>query len=365
MRVKKALVFAVPLLLTACFGPPSSVARVVSGHRLDGRYVNDTAYAAYLRGAVLEAKGDLGGAIDAYREALREDPDSAELWTRVGAVRCALGGAQGSPWDAFTRASELDVEYEGTWSERGKCHLARGDVARALESARIAVSLDPSRVENVALLVRALERSDRLDEARRWMDGLVTREPRSLEAERAMLEFARRTGDAPRREAAARALVAMAPHLRDELAKELPTLAPLAAIDAALARDDRAAARTLAVEAHVPSGALALRAAAIGNLPFAKSQAELVLAADPHDADARVALATVADLAHDDAALASALAETPANPAPLSPLAGFLMAELLDRRIGHDAAVRWRAALGAVPTGGDSLLDAVGERQSR
>src|SRR6185503_17134008 len=97
--------------------------------------------------------------------------------------------------------------------------------------------------------------------------------------------------------------------------------------------------------ARVTASELAARAAALGRGEIARSQAELVLGADPADGTARVALAVCADLAGDDPALARAMAELPpardARLVAVSPLARLLLAELLSRRVGGEAAQAW------------------------
>jgi hypothetical protein len=118
----------------------------------------------------------------------------------------------------------------------------------------------------------------------------------------------------------------------------------------------------LALTARLSSGALALRAAAVGAATFAKEQADLVLAADPSDSDARVAAAVAADLLRDDDALARAMIDTSAGRTPLSSLACALMAELLDRRIGPDAKKAWLDAFGAALADGDPLVHDVTTR---
>src|SRR5262249_13996344 len=116
-----------------CVGAGGAVSRIVDGRRLEGRYIADEAYASYVRAVTLEAKGDFSGADAAYAEAIRSDPESAHLWTRVGALRCepAYESANKSPWDAFTRATEIDPELEETWTERARCHDKKGDTAGA------------------------------------------------------------------------------------------------------------------------------------------------------------------------------------------------------------------------------------------
>jgi hypothetical protein len=84
-----------------------------------------------------------------------------------------------------------------------------------------------------------------------------------------------------------------------------------------------------------------VRAAALGIASLAREQAELVMAADPADASARIALAAAADLRGDEASLAGALKEMPRRSTPPSRLACWLFAEVLERRVGKEAALAW------------------------
>jgi tetratricopeptide (TPR) repeat protein len=339
---------------------------MVGGHRVQGRFVADEAYAAYLKGVVLETQGRLEAAMAAYGEAIDHDPESAELWTRLGVLRCSealrSGGKSAGPWDAFRRASEIDPTYEETWTEKARCHLKRGELGDAASAARVAVSLDPDRADPAILLALVLERQGHEEESRRWLDGLVAREPWSLAAHEAMVAFATRTRDDVRRQASEEALAVLRPPRADGKAPRRDS-ASLADIDAAIERGDFDRARRLALGARISSGALALRAAALGSIPFARAQADLVLAADPGDGDARVAATVAADLARDDVALERAVSAMPRVGAPLSPLATLLMAELLARRIGPDAQRAWMDAAGPLAKSDDPLVAAVAARK--
>ncbi len=364
MTVRVFITLLSTLLASGC-ASYGSVTRMAGGHRIEGRFVADEAYAAYLRGVVFETEGQLDAAISAYTEATRHDPDSADLWTRIGALRCAMPGRpedrSTDPWDAFRRALKLDPQYEETWTERARCFLRRGHLENAAEAARVAVSLDPERAEAAILLSLILERRGNVDEAKRWLDGLIAREPTSVEAHEAMVAFAARTQDRERAEASEQALAELRP-ARDQrrpLKRSRPSLSD---VDAALTHGDLARARSLAVAGRLSSGALAVRAAAMGRVSFAQAQAELVLGADPTDGDARVAAAVAADLARDEAALFRALSGLPKSPSQLSALATLLMGELLGRRIGPVAQTAWMRAAGPVAIADDPLLSAVAQR---
>jgi tetratricopeptide (TPR) repeat protein len=338
---------------------------MVGGHRVQGRFVADEAYAAYLKGVVLETEGRLDAAMAAYGEAIQHDPDSAEIWTRIGALRCADVAKPGAavktvgPWDAFARAAEIDPSYEETWTERARCHLSRGELDEAVRAARMGVSLDPDRDEPAVLLALALERQGHADEARRWLDGLVARHPSSVTAHEAMAAFAGRTHDDARRQSSEDALSVLRP---GDQGRAHRSGASLSMVDSAILRGEFERARSLALGARISSGALAVRAAALGSVDFARSQAEFVLAADPADADARVAALVAADLARDEAALARALAGTRSFSAPPSPLGILLLGELLGRRVGTAAETALVHAAGPLATEGDDLAQTVARR---
>jgi tetratricopeptide (TPR) repeat protein len=353
-RLRATLAIAFAFVGVAC-ASSNRVTRISAGHRIEGRYIADEAYAAYVSGAVLEAQGRIESARAAYEEAIRHDQESPELWTRVGALRCRTrpDTAAADPWEAFSRAAAIDPSYEEAWTERARCHLQRGELVDAVADATKAVSLDPDRTEPVLVLVNALERRGQLEQAKRWLIGLVTREPGLAEAHEAAQAFASRTGDAALFHASRRAL------------SELRTPGASGAagdVDDALTRGDFDKARRLAASARLSSGSLALRAAALGKLPFARDQAELVMLADPSNADARVAAIVAADLARDDAALRRALSNLPESFTPLSPLATLLMGEVLRRRIGEDAALAFGATAGSSESD-DPLVRAVAARK--
>ena len=78
-----ALAFAYAVGASGCLVGEPLVVRVSHGKPRAGRAVSGAAYAAYARGAWLEASGDDVGALAAFEEASREDPDSPDVATRV------------------------------------------------------------------------------------------------------------------------------------------------------------------------------------------------------------------------------------------------------------------------------------------
>jgi hypothetical protein len=135
-------------------------------------------------------------------------------------------------------------------------------------------------------------------------------------------------------------LAALTP-LPDPLGVPARDSAAASSIDAALRRGDLGDARRRSLKARLPSAEIAVRAAALGIEALAHEEAALVLAADPADASARIALAAAADLRGDMPALADALRGIPRRMTPPSPLARWLLADVLRRRVGNEAAIAW------------------------
>ncbi len=373
--------------LAGCAGP--TVERVVDGRVIEGRFVSAYAYALYGRAAYEEAqrgqRSDAGGrrALAALEAAASEDTESAHLWMEIGALRCRPPGADyEGAHAALERARALEPEEATIRRALAICHAAEAAEARASgdgERARIqgdrareealqAVQLDPDDVDAASLYASLLADAGRAPEGLRLLRALTIRRPGSIEAWRALTLFAQATHNEVIAERAARRARELAPRLAAAIEAELPPLAPLAELDDALRRGDLDAAHRRAKRAHLPLAEVAVRAAALGRAATARADAALVLAADPADVTARIALAVAADLAGDAGALAEALGSIPPSPAALtgpSPLAALLFAELLGRRVDSGAARAWLSALpalGAAPPPGDALLAEVSAR---
>jgi len=375
--------------LGGCAEP--TVLRVIDGNEVRGRFVSDYAYALYGRGVYQDAKRDempdtgsvprrflYTPGLAALEAAASEDTESAHLWTAIGALRCRLPrtdleGAE----KAFARARGIEPEYAPLYREIARCRataeaetsdpaLAKARRDEALAAVETALRLDPDDVDAASVAASLLVGAGRVGEASRLLRALVIRRPGSIEAWLSLIPFARATHDEALLERASRKARELAPRRAAELEAGLPALAPLAEVDEALRRDDLAAARRHAQRAHLPLAEVAARAAALGHAGSARAEAEVVLAADPADITARIALAVAADLAADPAALGAAMEAIPAPPAELtapSPLAGLLFAELLCRRVNEGAARAWLAALpAAAAPPGDALLGAVSAR---
>ena len=314
------------------------------GVEVQGRFINDWAYASYARGVESEARGQHDGALHFYDEALAQDPESVELWTRVGAVRCRLDRPDWA--SAFSEAEELNPRYEPLWRERALCAKQRSDVPLALAHARKAVAADPHRAETVLLLVRLLDESDQSEEAERWLRSLAVSQPSSTNVWRAIRDFAQ--GRVP----------SLAAHAQGRLARLQPTAdAPAGApepaaadpwrgVDDALVAGSLEEARTQLRNAHLDMRKLAARAILVGRPELAFEEAALRASADPGDGDAHVAWAAAADLTGKGQEAATILRNftslrTDAEQAQLSTTGSALLAELLVRHYGVEAASLW------------------------
>jgi tetratricopeptide (TPR) repeat protein len=365
------------------------VDRLDAGRAWRGRPIPALSYAWYARGAHLEARGQLEQAEAAYVEAAQLDPESGALWARVGALRC-LRGATGTT-SAFKRAWETNNDRTAVLVARGQCALRSRRPADAEADGRAAVARAPRSIDANLLVVDALVAQGKEDEGVRWLDALAAYLPGARRVQTRRIAEARLRNDTSRER---RARELHAPPLHVELIDAPPSDPELdargrAALDAALALEDVERALRRGTTLGLRPAELALRAIALGRPALAEELARFVLAADPADAEARIALLAARDLqttpfAEPVAPPSTAGAGAPAPvgttagtagpPDPLNadlvwsgdvrsggelgPLAVLLFAELLERRAGPAAAELWRKAHPAEPTT-DPLVESV------
>lgn len=357
----------------ACASTPTSVDRLDGGQVWRGRYIHALSYAWYARGAHLEARGQLEEAETAYFEAAQRDPESGALWARLGALRC-LRGASGTT-TAFKRAWETKNDRTTVLVERGRCALRSRRATDAEADGRAAVSRAPRSIDANLLVVDSLLEQGKEDEALRWLDALAAYLPGARRVQGRRIAEARLRDDAPRERRAREARAATALLEQMDATPSDPELEVRgrAAVDAALALEDFDRALRRGTALGIRPSEIALRAIALGRPSLGEQLARFVLAADPTDPEARIALLAAMDLQTAPfpeplvpPATAGALFPTPRGtgtdeampPATadvdwqhgmragseLSSLAILLFAELLERRIGPDAADFWRKA---------------------
>ena len=276
----------------SCTGGSNGVTRMADGVRYEGRFINPEAYAAYLLGVEYEARGNFNEALRAYLEAHTEDPDSPEIWARIGAVRCFSSAPQAGPAGAraaFEHGLQLDPSYPGNYLERARCAERAGDLSSALRDSTAAVGRRPQDESANLLVARVLSALGKQAEARAWLEAYRSYYSATSESERA-LASARSPGSRP------------------------------------------AAQDTSTGPSTTRSGAFAeLRS---GRTERARQQAQIELDADPTNTDAWIATLVACDALHDDACFETTLGrlQTPSL-SPSGTALGYLR-ELLARRAG-------------------------------
>lgn len=317
MRLFRGCLLVCCLGANGCLWGGGTVTRVYAGKTVEERFIAPEAYAHYTEAQLHEAGGDDEAAEQEYLQALDIDPDSADTWTRLGAVRCRLGTAFAP---AFAEAEGIDREYAPLWRERAVCELSRGDAKLALEWGKLAVSLDPEDARASLAVSAAFDKLGQKADGARWRGALSLRDPGAERMERALSVLAKRAKSKTHK-----------PGRRSTRASRLD-------VDRALLHEPPERVRKLALESGVRVSELATRAAALGLTSTADSEARRVLAADPDDADAWIAALVAADLSGDQARFESTSALLGAEPLAPGPLGRRLFAELLARRVSKEAA---------------------------
>jgi len=313
----------------------------MDGHVVEGRAIDEEAYAASLRAGIDDAEGDREHALEELERALGADPDSPELLARYGEIACRPGrdgpARPGPALAALSRAIALDATYAPAWLGRARCLSLLGRQHEALTAAVVAAENDPSDPRATEFVAELLFAAGQPADAWAWLDGLATLEPNSREAQRALLSAALREHDVVRERLAREAL--------NKLGEQAPNAAASALSDA-VARADLSAARRAALDLHLSSSALALRLAKDApSIGF--EQASSVLAADPSASDAWIAGLAAADELGDRERFELMLRALAPEPLPPSALGLELLAELVARHTGGDG----RAALSQALTG--------------
>jgi tetratricopeptide (TPR) repeat protein len=291
IRVSVALSLA---LCVSCTMGGAGVTRIAGGVRYEGRFINPEAYAAYLLGVEREAQSEFSEALAAYLEAHAEDPDSPEIWARIGAVRCFSSAPQKGPAAArasFERGLKTDPAYYGNYFERARCAERAGDFPSALKDATAAVAHRPDDEPANLLVARVLQALGQSAEARAWLEAFRSYHAATIATDRA-LDHARRP--------------------------------PSGAVPAA--PGGTAASSRARSSAFAELGS--------GRNERARQQAQIELDADPSNSDAWIATLVACDALHDEPCFEATISrlQTPSL-APSSTALGYLR-ELLARRAG-------------------------------
>jgi hypothetical protein len=382
------LVLLVSLVLSSSgCASNTSVARIVDGRPIAGRYIEAEAYAAFLRGVLAEGRGDVREALVAYEEAAARDDDEPETFARIAELLCKTSPGDARAIRALDRALTLDPNHARAWQARATCALASRDHAQAVRAAARAGENDPRAVSARVLLARGLDDRGQGDAARAVLVALTNEHRHEVAAWDALAAWAESKHDGVLLARAWAEIARLAPHRRAEAGARAVSLAgeglvsaarSLAAaavdagsgnggrgvdatcarlaIDQAILAGDADLAELRATRARVSLVEVAGRAWVLGETKIAKDLAATIAAADPKSAGARMVLALVASDAHDPAALARAFhgAERGQEPVPAPVALPFALR--LAQLAGQEAARAQLEGLSSDPVDQDDVL---------
>ncbi len=334
------------VLVLAC-GTRPGTERIFDGRTVNGPYIEPSTYAAYTDGAYLEARGEWAAAEEAYRRALKQDPESPPIWTRLGVILCRTDLARAV--EAFQEATERSG-YGAAWAARARCLHSHQRSSEALESAKIAIGLERDNADANLLIAEIYREQARPASARAWLFAWLLLDADALSHWKALSEQAILLADE-----ALSLLIKSELERRAQVGSEVG-VAALAALqprglepgrhadlEAAVSRGDLAAARSSAHAAGVSELDLAQLALDLGSPALAASQAQLVLAADPQNADAWIIALSAAALGANEQDIKRLLTESGGSRLPSAELARR-MTELLRWWIDEAAAAAWAEA---------------------
>lgn len=334
------------VLLAACSTTPGTE-RVFDGHTISGPYIEPSAYAAYADGAYLEARGEWKAAEDAYRRALKQDPDSPSIWTRIGAIQCRTDLARAL--EAFRAATEHS-SHGPAWAARARCLHEHGRSADALAAAESALGFDPANAEANLLVADIYRERARPALSSAWLFAWLLLDPAAVSHWRALDERAKALGDPALSllirsslEHGARQGSELSAAALSALQPPLPQLGLHRDLEAAITRDDVPTARAVAQQIGLSALELALLALQLGNPALGASQAELVLNANPQSADAWIVALSAAAVSSNQDAFSRLLAHEGAAQLPTSELAPRI-ADLLRWWVDDAASAEWTEA---------------------
>jgi hypothetical protein len=357
------------LAVIAGCGHPATVERAYDGRIVWGRYVDEEAYATFLRGSIAEASGDAKGALAAYQEVAAGAAAGPEVWARIAALRCAIDPRDPKADDAVARALAIDAGYGAAWTAKANCALLRGDALTARVASERAAQQDDGAAGGGPFPSPAADSASGQRTRDLIMAMTVTAGDRAAAWE-ALAAWSKAHGDVPLWSRAVASLVRLLPTKRGEVAEAAHELAgageigaartvaaaaasaglepfdgerwPLAArlaVDEAIVAGDANTVRSRATRARVGLDEAAARAVLAGRLPLARELASPMAQADPSTNGARLVVAGVGGNA------AGAAQETgPADP----PVAGAVLVAFGEALARQSSPERARLLLGRI-----------------
>ncbi len=145
-------------------------------------------------GVALHQSGDVDGAADSYRRALRVDPRYALAYNNLGVALADLG--EGVPSrEALQRATQLDPTLVRARLNLSRWHLRQRDPLTALTVLRELVAFHPTLADAWHEMGLALLALDRTDEARHAVATAIDHRPDFAEARYTLAEVLGTLGD--------------------------------------------------------------------------------------------------------------------------------------------------------------------------
>jgi predicted TPR repeat methyltransferase len=118
----------------------------------------------YNMGIALKNKGDLDAAIDSYKQALKIKPDYAEAYSNMGNVLKDKGDLNAAI-DSYKKAIKLKPDYADAYNNMGISLKDKGDLDAAIESYKKALKIKPDLAEAYYNMGTSLKDKGDLDAA--------------------------------------------------------------------------------------------------------------------------------------------------------------------------------------------------------
>ena len=143
-----------------------------------GRQGQDQSVEALFRaGVAAQQRGDLQGAVEAYRQAIEKDPRLAEAHANLGAVLARLGNYEQAV-ASYERALSLNPKLNAARVNLGLAHYRAGALAAAAAAFQAAHAADPALLQVRQLLGLVLVETGRDDEAVPHLEASLLASPR-------------------------------------------------------------------------------------------------------------------------------------------------------------------------------------------
>ena len=153
----------------------------VSGDGAQTRWGAYGAYEHFVRADVLANRDDLEGAASEMREALAGDPDDFLLRTEYARILTRLGRYRAARRH-LARAVLMEPTAQTAWVALAELREAQGDAAGAVEAARHGMRVEPAEPEAARWMADHLMEEKRWEEAADLCRGILSVDPRDLEA---------------------------------------------------------------------------------------------------------------------------------------------------------------------------------------